>query len=278
MKDSALYAIPPRQPESAVERIARQTGLCAEMADLSAQLARHTAARILATKPEELPPPAAEPQDNRTAEPQDNRTAEPQANIAAEPQADVQAEPQADITPEPPPAPTAEPRVIPAPTAARPRAAATYFRVPPVKPVDDVLNFTRLVATMCACLSLEDRIANGTAGRASAAASTAPSTGAHEDPRREKLLEGFRIVTKNCSNRAELMRQTTARADQKLAEEPTEIVPHLLEDICNELDITIDLSQLPDEFLAPIPPEAERIRDIQELIRLCATPPPKPKK
>jgi hypothetical protein len=127
-------AITPTEPDSANPRTARHLRLCAEMADLAADLARAAAARALLelTEPPATPEPAPEP------------------------------------APEPSPAPVAARAATPR------RPSGTSLRIPSCKPVSAALLFTHLVATMRACIELEARLAAALTTPSAAAAAQAP--------------------------------------------------------------------------------------------------------
>ncbi len=192
--------------------------MCAELADLAMGLARAAAARTLAdwAEPEQPPLSAAEPQLNESAAPL-TQPAEPQA--AHQP----------------------APHTNPAPSRHGNRSATTAS----TKPTDPALLFTRLAAIVRDCIALEARLAASAAGTSCAPIRPPP------DPRRAKLQEGFRLVTTNLPDRAALLRETTARADEYLAADPDQTIeiPELLIAICDELGIEINFKILPDEFL-----------------------------
>ncbi|MEJ0049343.1 MAG: hypothetical protein WDN04_26940 [Rhodospirillales bacterium] len=106
--------------------------------------------------------------------------------------------------------------------------------------------------------------ANLAAGPALPRGSIAPALCA--DPRRAKLQDAFRIVTEKHPDRAEEIRQATARADEELAADPDQTieVPELLFSICEVLGIEIDFSRLPDEYLGldpNAPPDPDIVFD-----------------
>jgi hypothetical protein len=267
-QDRTLNTIPPSQPESAEQRTERQMRLCAEMADLAAQLARAAAARALAAKPEESSPSAAP-------------AAEPPSITAAESQSITAAEPPSITSAEPPSITSAEPPSIPTPGTPAPRARATAtgprtpsIKIPSCKPIDPALLFIRLVATMRACIALEARLAAGLAGlagRPRAAAGAAPA-----DSRRALLIEGLRHITENLPARAERLREATSHADQCLEADPDHSfdVSDLICTICDDLGIDIDFARLPDKFLPPIPKSIDPNMNIDDLIERRATYPP----
>ncbi len=193
--------------------------MCAELADLAMDLARAAAARTLADWAE--PPEQQEdPQISQTAEPPLIQPAEPQANCEAAPHANP----------------------------ARSLSARS------AKPTDPALLFTRLAAIVRDCIALESRLAASAAGIFSAAGTSNTSrapTRQPPDPRRPKLQEALRLVTTGLPDRAALLRETTARADEHLAADPDQTIeiPDLLINICEELGIEINFKTLPDEFL-----------------------------
>ena len=147
-----------------------------------------------------------------------------------------QAEPQPTQPTAPPADREAAPLANPAPhlPASRPCTSA--------KATDPAVLFTRLAAVVRDCVALEARI-----GSTSTPRTKVPPA----DPRRAKLQEALRLVTTGLPDRAALLRETTARADEHLAADPdqnTEI-PDLLINICDELGIEINFKTLPDEFL-----------------------------
>ena len=201
--------------------------MCAELADLAMDLARAAAARTLADWAE-----PSEPQDDQ----QIIQTAEPPLIQPAEPQADREAAPHANPA-----------RSL----SARPATTAS------AKPTDPALLFTRLAAIVRHCIALESRLAASAAGISSAAGTSNPGgtsrapTRQPPDPRRPKLQEALRLVTTGHPDRAALLRETTARADEHLAADPDQTIeiPDLLINICEELGIEINFKTLPDEFL-----------------------------
>jgi hypothetical protein len=151
------------------------------------------------------------------AEPEQSPTAEPLSNQPAEPPS------------EPAPAPK--------------RATSTALR----KPTDPAQLFTRLVAAVRDCIALEARFAAAT----TPAAARAASLQLRADPRRAPLRDAFRLVTENHPDRAELLRETTARLDEELTADEDQSIdaPTLFFAICEELGIEIDFATLPDEYL-----------------------------
>ncbi len=198
--------------------------MCAELADLAMGLARAAAARTLADWAE-----PSEPQQDQ----QISQTAQPPLIQPAEPQADREAAPHANPA-----------RSL----SARPATTAS------AKPTDPALLFTRLAAIVRHCIALESRLAASAAGIFSAAGTSNTSrapTRQPPDPRRPKLQEALRLVTTGLPDRAALLRETTARADEHLAADPDQTIeiPDLLINICEDLGIEINFKTLPDEFL-----------------------------
>jgi len=134
------------------------------------------------------------------------------------------------------------------------RAIKSYAHPPttqprPEKPATAAQIFVRLTAAVRACITLEARLAAGTAGTARAAPR-------HSDPRRAPLLDGFRLITKNHPDRIDLLRQATADLDEDLAADPGQErdIPEIFFAIADDLGIQIDLATLPDQYLGgPIP-------------------------
>jgi hypothetical protein len=176
------------------------------------------------------------------------------------------AEPEEPATEAAPDAPEA---TRPAPGAKPPRAAGTAARA--AKPADPATIFTRLVVTVRDCITLEARLADGPA---TAKRGTDPAL--RNDPRRAPLRDIFRRVTENHPDRAELVRDTTARIDHDLAADPdrTLELSTLFFSICEDLGIEVDLAILPDEFLGV----ADDLDDLDEADTSApfprATPPP----
>jgi hypothetical protein len=106
--------------------------------------------------------------------------------------------------------------------------------------------FTRLAATVRDCIALEARLAAGPAGAPHARDRTLRA-----DPRRTLLREALRTATENHPDRADLMREATARLDEQLEADPENAIDpaHLLLDLCDEIGIELDLAKLPDEIL-----------------------------
>jgi len=171
--------------------------MCAELADLGMQLARAAAARTRADWA--VAPPTAEP-SRVTAEPSIVK-AEP-SSVAAEPSA----------------MPAAEPPSEPAPAT-----------TPPYKQTDPAILFTRLAAVVRDCIALETRLAAGGSDAPHAA-----SLQLRADPRRAPLRDAFRHALQKHPDRAELVRETTARLDQELAADADQtVIPgHIFVAIC----------------------------------------------
>jgi hypothetical protein len=152
--------------------------------------------------------------------------------------------------PEEPPAaaPPPEPeRAAPTLLAAKPpRAPGTSLRAATAKPADMATIFTRLAATVRDCVAMEARLA---AGLIPTSRGTSPALRA--DPRRASLQNIFRRITDHHPDRAELIRDTTARIDEDLAADPDRTIdlPELFFKICEDFAIEVDLATLPDQFL-----------------------------
>jgi hypothetical protein len=186
------------------------------LADIGMTLARAVAAKALTewSEPEE-PPQAAEPRSNQP----------------------------------PQPAPESNPGL--AARAALLGTEGSYLRAPTCKSptcksVDPALLFTRLAATVRACIALEARLAAGTPATA-----RATSLLLRADPRRAPLRDVFRQITQDHPDRATLLREITTRLDEELAADAAQIIDQatILFAICEELAIEIDFAALPDEYL-----------------------------
>jgi hypothetical protein len=158
------------------------------------------------------------------------------------------AEPEPAPTPEPSPIPAAEPQSDPE-TAPPPNRALTPHRAAGAssyKPIDPAILFTRLAAVVRDCVALEARLAGG-----GGLTSRAVTLQLRADPRRAPVREAFRDAIKNHPDRTDLLRETTARLDEQLTNDPDQTIGlgNLLFDICNELGIEVDLATVPDEFL-----------------------------
>ena len=160
------------------------------------------------------------------------------------------AEPEQPPAPEPPPIPAPEPQpdpeTAPHSNAAPRRAAAHAPRFYSYKPTAPAILFTRFAAVARDCIALEARLAAAPSGT-----SRAITLQLRADPRRAPVREAFREAIKNHPDRADLQRETTTRLDEVLANDPDQTITlgNLLFDICNEPDIEVDLSTVPDEFL-----------------------------
>jgi hypothetical protein len=152
--------------------------------------------------------------------------------------------PEAEHQAEPPPEPERAASTRPAAAAKPPRAPGTSVRAS--KPADPATIFTRLVACVCSLIALEGRLA---AGLTPNSRGTSPALRA--DPRRAPLHDIFRRITQHDPDRAELVRQTTARIDENLAADPDQEIelPELFFAICEDFGIEVDLARLPDKFL-----------------------------
>jgi hypothetical protein len=180
------------------------------------------------------------------------------------------AEPEDLPPPEPQIAPQPEPHADrePAPVAT-PRRAATYgARTAAARPTDPAILFTRLAAVVRDCIALEARLA---------AVPTA-TTGnralqRHADPRRTHLREAFRHITANHPDRAALNRDIATRLDEHLAADPDQTIEpiNLLDAICTEFGIELDLATLPDEYLFSA---SEMTDEADNDFEPCATSPP----
>ena len=225
----------PIQPTEADARTARHLRICAELTDLAMQLARAAAARALTNLAQPEPSPAPEPPPVPAAAPQSHPETTPQSN--------------------------------PAPR----RAAANVARLYAYKPTDPAVLFTRLAATVRDCIALEARLAAGPGGT-----SRAITLQLRADPRRAPVREAFREAIKNHPDRADLQRETTTRLDEVLAADPDQTITlgNLLFDICNELDIEVDLSTVPDEFLTSYVDPTDPAEDVTTAPYPRATSPP----
>ena len=210
IRRKTLNAIAPIQPTEADERTARHLRICAELTDLALQLARAAAARTLTNLAEPESAPAPEPPPIPAAEPQSDPETAPHRNCASRP------------------------------------AAANVARFYSYKPTDPAVLFTRFAAVARDCIALEARLTAGASGT-----SRAVTLQLRADPRRAPVREAFREAIKNHPDRADLQRETTTRLDEALANDPDQTISvgNLLFDICNEFDIEVDLSTVPDEFL-----------------------------
>jgi hypothetical protein len=156
---------------------------------------------------------------------------EPEASPpAAQPQSDPETAPHANS------APTSR-------RAANPAASASSY-----KPIDPAVLFTRLAAVVRDSIALEARL---TAGASTGAKSRAAALVLRADPRRAPLREAFGRATVNHPDRADLRRETSARVDEQLANDPDQTVGigTLFFNLCDELGIEVDLAIVPDEFL-----------------------------
>jgi hypothetical protein len=158
------------------------------------------------------------------------------------------AEPEQPAAPEPPSIPAAQPQWHPE-TAPRPNRAPTPHRAAGTssyKQTDPAVLFTRFAAVVRDCIALEVRLTAG-AGTTTRAATLR----LRADPRRAPLREAFRDATKNHPDRAELLRETTTRVDEQLANDPDQTVGlgTLFFNLCDELGIEVDLAIVPDVFL-----------------------------
>jgi hypothetical protein len=119
------------------------------------------------------------------------------------------------------------------------------------------------------CIALEARLA------AAAAAGTTASRAVQRraDPRRTHLCEAFRHITENHPDRAALNRDIAARLDEYLAADPDQTIDpiNLLDAICTEFGIELDLATLPDEYLFG---SGEMTDDADDEFEPCATSPP----
>ena len=148
------------------------------------------------------------------------------------------AEPEAPPSAEPPMAKTAEPPANPAAAPRRSTATASH------KPTDPAVLFTRLAATVRDCIALEARLSAGIG------AAVAPRT-LRADPRRTPVREAIGASLGNHPDRAEFLREATARLDEHIAADPGQAIDgaDLLVDLCEELGIEINLARLPDKYL-----------------------------
>jgi hypothetical protein len=188
------------------------------------------------------------------AEPQDAPTAAPQITPAPAPPFPQTTEPHADSE-------TA--------SAAAPRRPTLHAaRASTAKPIDPAVLFTRLAAVVRDCIALEARLA-----AAPAATTTARARQLSVDPRRAHLREAFRHITANLPDRAALNRDIAVRLDEHLAADPDQTIDpiNLLDAICAEYGIELDLATLPDEYLFGADEMTDEADDDFEP---CATSPP----
>jgi hypothetical protein len=180
----------------------------------------------------------------------------------AEPAAAAAAEPPITPAPEPP----ADAETAP---AATPRRPAVYVARPTAaKPTDPAILFTRLAAVVRDCIALEARLA-----RAPAEAPAARALLLRADPRRAHLREAFHHITANLPDRAALNRDIAARLDEQLAADPDQTIDpiNLLDALCAEFGIELDLATLPDEYLFGA---SEMTDEADDDFDPCATSPP----
>jgi hypothetical protein len=151
--------------------------------------------------------------------------------------------PTAELLPEP---------EVAAPTrlahaAKSPRAAGAAGRASTAKPTDPAVIFTRLGACVRDSIAMEVRLAAGPATTTSRG--TSPALRA--DPRRAPLRDIFRRITEHHPDRAELVRDTTARIDEDLTADPDQALDlsRIFFSICEDLGIEVDLAVIPDRFL-----------------------------
>jgi len=184
--------------------------MCAELADLAMQLARAAAARTLTNWAEPEQPPARETQSIPTAAKQSE--------------------------------PETAPQSIPAPTR---RATNNVAVTSSYKQIDPALLFTRLAAIVRDCIAMEARL---TAGARPTTRATSLQRDA--DPRRAPVRELFDRAIENHPDRANLLRETTTRLDERLAADPNQTlgVGNFFFDICEELGIEVDCATIPDEL------------------------------
>jgi hypothetical protein len=166
------------------------------------------------------------------------------AAIALAGWAEPEEPPTAESPPEPEPA--AEPPTPPAPTARPLRAAGLSVRALSCKSSDPALIFTRLAATVRDCIALQVRLTAG-----ASTASRGATLALRADPRRAPLRDIFDRITEHHPDRADLVRETTARIDADLTADPDRTIDlsSLFFGICEDLGIEPDLAILPDEFL-----------------------------
>jgi hypothetical protein len=215
-----LNAISPCQPDDDAERTKRQMRMCAELADLGMKLARGAAARALADWAEREEPATAE------------ALSEPE--IAAPTRLAAAAKP--------------------------PRAVGGAVRASTAKPTDPAVIFTRLAACVRDLIGLEVRLAAGPATPGGGATkSRGTSLALRADPRRADLHNVFRRITEHHPDRTELLRETTARVDEDLANDPdrTLDLSNIFFSICEDFGIEVDLARLPDRFLGSIDDPAD---------------------
>jgi hypothetical protein len=156
------------------------------------------------------------------------------------------AEPEEAPEAEAPPNPEGAPHTCVAQVARPPRATSLSVRAASCKSSDPALIFTRVAACVRASIALEARLA---AGLTPTGRGTSPAL--RSDPRRAPLRDIFRRVTEHHPDRADLIRETTARIDQDLEADPDRALElsHLFFTICEDLGIEVDLAIIPDRFL-----------------------------
>jgi hypothetical protein len=155
-------------------------------------------------------------------------------------------EPEAPPAAEQPPEPEIAASIGPAPAPGPSRTPSLSVRALSCKSGDWALIFTRVAACVRACIALEARLA---AGLTPACRGTSPTL--RTDPRRTPLRDIFHRITEHHPDRAELIRETTARIDQDLAADPDRTIElsNLFFTICEDLAIEVDLAIIPDKFL-----------------------------
>jgi hypothetical protein len=188
------------------------------------------------------------------AESADTPAAEPPITRAAEPPFPQVTEPHAEHEP--------------APTATTRGAANHSPRPTATKPTDPAVLFARLAAVVRDSIALEVHLA-----AAPTAAHTARAQVLHADPRRASLRELVRRTTQNHPDRAALNRDITARLDEALAADPDRTIDPMviIDAICAEFGVDIDLATLPDEYLFD---PCETTDQAEDDLDPCATSPP----
>jgi len=164
----------------------------------------------------------------------------------------------------------------------RPCKNSRAFDAPPNHPIhhppQEAAERTTRHLSLCAELAdLAMQLARAAAARA-LADWTEPEESPPPTPRRAHLREAFRYVTKNHPDQAELTRDANSLLDAELTDDPDQTIAttDLLFTICKELDIEIDLAQLPDEYLFPpgeIPNYTEDINADHTLDPRATSPP-----
>ena len=116
--------------------------------------------------------------------------------------------------------------------------------------------FTRLAATVRACIALESRLAAGATTTRTIAATLLA------DPRRDLLHRAFEHLTKHRPDRAKILRETNLRIDAELTADPdrTMTAAGILFAMCEEIGLEINFATMPDEYIGMAPHEAPHPR------------------